>query len=110
MNQKTTRRNFLKAAAAAAVPAVIPASALGRDGSAAPSERVTMGFIGCGRQTYYKNIPLFVRTPGVQALAVCDVDSWRLNNAILQVKNQYQSARLGPAGLLSRAPRASQLG
>ena len=49
------RRDFLRQtstalAAAFAAPAFIPASALGRAGAMAPSERVTMGFIGVGGQ------------------------------------------------------------
>lgn len=87
------RRHFLKAVAGASAPMVVPASALGLNGSTPPSERVTMGFIGCGRQTFHKNIPLFVRTQGVQALAVCDVDSWRRDQAVEQIKNQYDSGR-----------------
>jgi len=92
---RTTRRRFLKTATAAAIaaPTIIPRSALGADGAPPPSERVTMGFIGCGRQCYYKNIPLFVRTLGVQTLAVCDVDQWRLDNAVKQVKTQYDSGK-----------------
>ena len=46
------RRSFLRrsaaAAAAAALPWYVPASSLGRDGRPAPSERVTVGKIGCG--------------------------------------------------------------
>ena len=50
------RRHFLKrslqgAAALAgawAVPSLIPGSALGFDGAAAPSERIRLGLIGCG--------------------------------------------------------------
>ena len=43
------RRTFLKAAAPAiAFPAIIPASALGRDGRPAPGERITFGSIGLG--------------------------------------------------------------
>lgn len=92
--KKVTRRDLLKSAAASVVaPVIVSATALGLDGAVAPSERVTMGFIGCGRQCFQKNIPLFVRTPGVQALAVCDVDSWRLNNAVRQIKNQYESGK-----------------
>ncbi len=55
MNQKntTTRRHFLKASGsatlAAAFPAIIPASALGRGGAIAPSERIVMGGIGMGQ-------------------------------------------------------------
>ncbi|WP_413431174.1 Gfo/Idh/MocA family protein [Crateriforma spongiae] len=93
MTTAVTRRGLLKTAAAFAAPTFIPATALGRDGAIPPSERVTMGFIGCGRQTYFKNIPLFVRTRGVQAVAVCDVDRWRLANAIPQIKSQYDSGK-----------------
>jgi len=90
-----SRRRFLQAAAAAglAAPTVIPRSALGTIDQPPPSERVTIGFIGCGRQCYLKNIPLFVRTPGVQALAVCDVDSWRMDNAVKQIKTQYDAGK-----------------
>src|ERR1022692_799479 len=47
-----TRRRFLTraamAASAVALPYYIPASALGRDGAVAPSERIVMGGIGIG--------------------------------------------------------------
>ena len=95
MAVQVSRREWLRRSLAtgAAAPMIIRASALGRDGVAAPSERITLGFIGCGRQSYLQNIPLFVRTAGVQPLALCDVDSWRLANAVQQVKNQYDSGR-----------------
>ena len=49
------RRRFLRQTGAAlgaalAVPTFLPASALGRAGAIAPSERITMGFIGVGGQ------------------------------------------------------------
>jgi predicted dehydrogenase len=48
-----SRRDFLRRATGAAAcllgfPTIIPATALGRDGKAAPSERVRFGLIGCG--------------------------------------------------------------
>ena len=48
MSTKTTRRKFLKTAAVAAIgmPTIIPASALGRDGNVAPSNRLVLGGIG----------------------------------------------------------------
>ncbi|MDR0520325.1 MAG: Gfo/Idh/MocA family oxidoreductase [Planctomycetaceae bacterium] len=47
--RKLSRRNFIQtAAAAAAAPFVIPASAIGADGETAPSERITVGHIGVG--------------------------------------------------------------
>jgi hypothetical protein len=48
---RLTRRGFLKSAAAAGllpVPCLVPARALGRDGKAAPSERILLGGIGLG--------------------------------------------------------------
>ena len=47
------RRDFLKGLAGGVVagfPAIIPSSALGRDGYVAPSEKIVMGAIGVGRQ------------------------------------------------------------
>ncbi len=94
MARRLSRRAFLQSIPPlCAAPMVVPSSALGRDGATAPSERVTMGFIGVGRQCYAKNIPLFVRTPGVQALAVCDVDRWRLERAPQQIEAQYKSGK-----------------
>jgi len=89
-----SRRDLLKSAAATcAAPVIVPASALGLEGAVPPSERVGMGFIGVGRQCYAKNIPLFVRTRGVQALAICDVDRWRLDNAPQQIEAQYNTGK-----------------
>ncbi len=95
MKPQITRRDLLKRAAATALaaPAVVPATALGLAGAVGPNERVTLGLIGTGRQCYFHNIPLFVRTPGVQALAVCDVDRWRLENAVPRIEEQYTSGR-----------------
>ena len=93
-HESQSRRRFLKhAAAIATAPLVLPRHLFAASGQPGPNDRVTMGFIGCGRQTYHKNIPLFVRTPGVQALAVCDVDTWRLDNAVEQIKAQYDSGK-----------------
>lgn len=74
-----SRRRFLAAAGAAlAVPAVVPASALGAGGSVAPSNRVGIGMIGLGRQSLAHNLPVFMRAPDAQVVALCDVDRWRL--------------------------------
>jgi len=50
MITKTTRRNFIKTAAAVTIgmPTLIPASALGKNGSVAPSNRIVVGGIGLG--------------------------------------------------------------
>ena len=73
---RTGRRAFLRsslmAGAAVAMPWVIPSSALGQDGAAAPSERITLGGIGIGprgRHVLQEMLP----ERDVQFLAVCDV-------------------------------------
>src|SRR6185369_17333678 len=75
-----TRRHFLQttltAGAAAAVPLVLPGSALGRDGRAAPSERVVTGVVGLGF-----NWTLLAAGPDVQCVAICDVQKQRRDEA-----------------------------
>lgn len=76
--QGVTRRSVLKTVVAATVgavgfPEVLPASALGRDGQVAPSNRITMGFIGTGNQGT-NDLRVFLGDERVQVLAVCDVN------------------------------------
>jgi hypothetical protein len=104
MNKKPilSRRSFLGRSlgllgAAAAAPALIPASALGRDGAVAPSERITMGFIGVGTQggghllggawTYLTGG--YAARKDVQVLAVCDVWRDRRESARVRVDRHY---------------------
>ena len=71
------RRQFLKTAAAAvAAPMIIPGSALGRDGSVPPSERVIVGGIGIGNRGTY-DLGCFLEQKDVQFVAVCDVKEAR---------------------------------
>ena len=60
---KTSRRRFLKrmltaSTGALAIPYFIPASALGLGESVAPSNRITIGMIGVGRQVLAYNIAI----------------------------------------------------
>ena len=76
---RLSRRRFLVASGAAvgaglAVPAIIPASALGADGAVAPSNRIGVGMIGLGRQAIAHNLPVFARAADAQVVALCDVD------------------------------------
>ena len=97
-NRVTTRRGFLRkssatAAAAWAGPCVVPASVLGASGRVAPSERITVGMIGVGRQAVAYNLKWFLQSPETQVVAVCDVDSWRLANAKKTVEKQYAAEK-----------------
>ena len=88
-----SRRTFLKSAAAAAVvPTIIPASALGRDGAVAPSERIVMASIGVGGQGSYDTRAL-MSMPDVQYVAVCDVDKQHLATAKAMIEEHYASAK-----------------
>jgi len=66
------RRRFLKrAAGAAALPWFVPAAALGRGGSIAPSERIVTAGIGIGGRGSY-DLGYMLTQPDVQCVAVCD--------------------------------------
>jgi myo-inositol 2-dehydrogenase / D-chiro-inositol 1-dehydrogenase len=89
------RRQFLKRSAAAlAAPMIVPASTLGRGGAAAPSNRVSYGYIGCGLHGAGWNFDQVFRCPDTQIVAVCDVDQNRLNAARPRVEAHYRQ-RLG---------------
>jgi predicted dehydrogenase len=67
-------------------PLFIPARLFGAH---APSNRVNVGMIGVGRQCVQVNLKQFLSMPDVRVTAVCDVDSWRLENARKQVDTAY---------------------
>jgi len=75
-----TRRRFLTRGAMVAttlgLPFYIPASALGRDGAVAPSERIVMGGIGIGGRGSY-DLSAMLNEREVQWVAVCDVQKSR---------------------------------
>jgi hypothetical protein len=91
---KTTRREFIKAAglasAALALPTFIPASALGRGGAVAPSERIRVGGIGLGNQGG-SDFGGFLGRAEVQYLAVCDVRKNVRDGKKAQVDERYKS-------------------
>ncbi len=68
-----SRRRFLKSAAAAALfPTLIPATALGKGGALAPSERIAVGCIGVGGMGR-GDMGAFLGSKDAQVVAVCDV-------------------------------------
>lgn len=87
-----SRRGFLRGAlttagAACAFPYVVPASALGRDGAVAPSNRLVMGAIGVGGRGHH-DLKWLVGEADVQIVAVCDVRRERrdLGKAVVDEK------------------------
>ncbi len=88
-----TRRQFLSrgaatAACAVAAPWIIPASALGRDGTVAPSERIVMGGIGLGGRGSY-DLGALLEQKDVQVVAVCDLVKGRREAAKNSVDTAY---------------------
>jgi predicted dehydrogenase len=83
------RRDFLKAAAgtaaAAGFPYVVPSSVFG---AAAPSERITIGFIACGKQSQHL-MRAFLGAGGTHVVAACDVDKLKLERGKGIVEKHY---------------------
>ena len=85
----TNRRSFLQSVIAASVaPAIVPARVLGQD---APSKRINVGMLGCGRHADGANLNPFLNMPDATVIAVCDVDGWRLDHAQKRVNAYYQN-------------------
>jgi predicted dehydrogenase len=84
------RRDFLRtiaAGAAVAAPSIVPSSALGRDGSVAPGDRIVMGCIGVGRQGG-GDMRGFLNEPDARVVAVCDVRQSARDRAADMVNNR----------------------
>lgn len=92
---KLSRRTFLKQSAMGVagtiiLPTILPSSVFGRS---APSNRINVAVIGCGRQSVTFNIPQLLKSENANLVGVCDVDTWRLQNAVDQVNNEYSKQR-----------------
>ena len=89
-NKLINRRSFIKksivSGLAVGFPTIIPSSVLGAN---APSNRITLGFIGVGKQANSILIRDFLRKDNTQVLALCDVESKRLNIARKTVEEHY---------------------
>ncbi|MEI6675062.1 MAG: Gfo/Idh/MocA family oxidoreductase [Verrucomicrobiota bacterium] len=87
-----SRRQFLKGSAAAstvfAIPWIIPASALGRGGTVAPSERIVMAGIGIGGRGSH-DLNWMMGEPDVQFVAICDVRKERREAVKQTIDNKY---------------------
>ncbi len=88
-----SRRHVL-GATTLACPLFVRASALGLGGLAPPSERITIGLIGCGGHGRGWNLDQIFRHVDAQVVAVCDVDAQHLAEAKKKVDSFY-SSRLG---------------
>lgn len=89
------RRNFLKAAGAAAVlPAALPAFSAQTTGTSAssstnsPNNRINLGVIGMGMQGP-GNTKAFLASDDCQVVAACDIDANHLQAAVKMINDYY---------------------
>src|SRR6266496_6515834 len=84
-----SRRRFIGAAAAAlAAPTLIPASALGKDGRTAPSDRIVVGIVGWGMMGP-GNTQGLMAEKDCQIVAACDLDKRPLQQAADAINKHY---------------------
>jgi predicted dehydrogenase len=89
--KRSSRRNFLKASAAATfvAPTIVPATAFANGDRPAPSDRVVVGCIGTGdlgRRHHLNN--MLLPNPRIEVAAVCDVDQNHRDQAAIDVYNK----------------------
>ena len=90
-NLRLSRRQFLKAslattAGAVALPTLLPSSVFGAD---APSRKIHVAQIGCGRIAHDMDLPGIIKHDLARIVAVCDLDTARLELAKHFVENYY---------------------
>lgn len=108
-NQKAacSRRGFLKGAGALAagtvfgMPTIAPSSVFGQN---APSNRITIGMIGTGRQAIHANLNAgFLKLPNCRVVAINDVDSWRMDQARAVIEAAYSKDSSNGGGVKTYA-------
>jgi len=92
MSRTFSRREFVRrsiaAGAAVGLPAILPGAALGAEGAAAPSNKITLGCIGVGSMGK-TNMRSFLGLPDCQIVAVCDPYEGRCQEAKGMVDDNY---------------------
>lgn len=85
--RKFINRTTLGTAAMVGFPTIVPAHVLGKD---APSNKINIGQIGCGRIARDHDMPDTMHFDDARLIAVCDLDSKRLNDAKVFVNEFYK--------------------
>src|SRR5665811_543230 len=79
VSKKINRRDFLGSAAAASLAiTVVPRQVLGGSGYVPPSDKITLGYIGCGTQGL-REMTALISNPALQIVAVCDPNKFSTN-------------------------------
>ena len=89
-SRSVSRRDFVRGAAlAVAAPTIISSRALGNADTPSPSERLTLGFIGIGKQSS-GHLNKLSGLSSTQVLAVCDVHTGRRERAKTTTEAKYE--------------------
>jgi predicted dehydrogenase len=84
-----SRRRFLQSTAAATtLPCIVRSSVFGVD---APSNKITVGFIGTGDHGTGWNLDRYLKLPAAKVVMVCDVDGYRMRKAKAMVDAKYDT-------------------
>src|SRR4051812_10143238 len=88
-----TRRDFVRTAAVTAVvaPLIVPSRLFGAD---APSNRIRVGHIGCGRIGQGHDMPGVANSKLADVVACCDLDSRRVASGKANVERLFRGATL----------------
>ena len=103
-NQNISRKKFLadtvKATLGSTIalhlPTIVPASVFGKN---APSNRINVASIGCGRISTSHDMSSIARYSGARIIAVCDLDKSRADAGPQAVRNNYTRAAKQNGGL-----------
>jgi myo-inositol 2-dehydrogenase / D-chiro-inositol 1-dehydrogenase len=92
-----TRRQFVKTSLAASAvasvfPTIVPSSVFGQD---APSRKIQIGQIGCGRIGHDMDMPGILKHDVARIVAVCDLDSKRAQHAKDYIEGTYAKKAKG---------------
>ena len=86
------------------MPTIIPASALGRGGAVAPSERIMLGGIGIGNRGEF-DLKWMLPEPDVQFVAICDVRKAAARGRQEDRRQALRQLRLQDVSRDARVPR-----
>jgi myo-inositol 2-dehydrogenase/D-chiro-inositol 1-dehydrogenase len=89
LSRRTFGQLLVGATAAAAVPLILPARLLGAE---APSNRLRVGQIGCGRIAQVHDVPAVLKAGSADYVAVCDLDSRRAADSKEQIAAFYRKS------------------
>src|SRR5665647_2601582 len=101
-NNSISRRQFMGRAATLSAFFIVPRYVLGGKGYVAPSDQITLGFIGVGKQGTGLQ-QSFLSTGEVQILAACDVYAAKTKNFIDKA-NAFYADKAGKTNYKSCSP------